>query len=36
MLGRPTSRWNVIIKMSLKGIWYDDADYVSLAQNRDR
>jgi hypothetical protein len=35
-LGRPRRRWVNNIKMDLKGIGWDDEDWIYLAQNRDQ
>ncbi|KAJ4437415.1 hypothetical protein ANN_17559 [Periplaneta americana] len=35
-LERPRRRWENNIKMDLRGVGYDDIDWIDLAQNRDR
>jgi hypothetical protein len=36
LLGRPRSRWEDNIKMDLRDIGFGDADWIHLAQDRDR
>jgi hypothetical protein len=33
-LGRPRRRWKDNIKMDLREIWIDEANWIRLAQNR--
>jgi hypothetical protein len=35
LLGRPRHRWEVNIKMDLREIRWEDADWMHLAQDRD-
>jgi hypothetical protein len=36
LLGRPRRRWVDNIKMDLREIWWDNVDWIDLAQDRDR
>jgi hypothetical protein len=36
LLGRPRLRWEDYIRMDLREIWWEDVDWIHVAQNKDQ